>query len=201
VVEVLVVLAILGVLVTAAVFQVQSTIRAASANTAASTTLNQMQRARQRAIDDRAIYRLTFVKTTSGNPPITVSSILLEQVQVNPGAANTYTLVSSIALPTDTQFANLGGIPTSAAGTPDGFGDGSQAINFAVNAGGDPTMIYFQPDGRALTQTGEVANGVVYIARPGDLLSSRAISMYGGTGRCKSWRLVSLSDGSTAWAT
>lgn len=200
-VEVLVVLAILGVLVTAAVFQVQSTIRAASSNTAASTALNQMQRARQRAIDDRGIYRLTFVKTTSGAPPVTISSIQLEQVQVNPGAANTYTLISNIALPTDIQFVNMSGIPTSAAATPDGFGDGSQAINFAANAGGDPTMIYFQPDGRALTQTGEVANGVVYIARPGDLLSSHAISMYGGTGRCKSWRLVSLSDGTTAWAT
>jgi len=93
---------------------------------------------------------------------------------------------------------NVPGIPT--ASTPDGFGDGSAAINFALNVGGDPTQIYFQPDGRALTQTGEVANGVVYIARPGDLLSSRAVSIYGSTGRCKGWHLLSLSDGSTEWS-
>ena len=185
-------LAILGVLVTAAVVQVKSSLRAASSDTGLATALNQMQRAHQRAIDDRAIYRLTLV------PP---ASIRLEQVQLNPGAPNTYTFVSSIDLPSDIQFLNVQGIPTSAAGTPDGFGDGSQAINFALNAGGDPTMIYFQPDGRALTQSGEVANGVVYIARPGDLLSSRAVSMYGATGRCKSWRLVSFSDGTIAWAT
>jgi prepilin-type N-terminal cleavage/methylation domain-containing protein len=191
-VEALVVLVIATVLVTAALFQVKTALRSSSADAALATTLTQMRNAHQRAIDERTIFRLTFIPGGGG------STILLEEQQKNPGGSSTYQTVSNIALPTDMQFLNAPGIPTSA--TPDGFGDGSAAINFAINAGGDPTQIYFQPDGRALTQTGEVANGVVYIARPGDLLSSRSVSMYGATGRCKSWRLISLSDGSTAWS-
>lgn len=198
-VEAIVVLAIAAVLVTAALFQVQTALRSSSADTALATTLTQMRNAHQRAIDKRTVFRLTF--TPPGTPPPGVqptSSIRLEEFQTNAGGPGTFQTVSTVTLPSDMQFANLPGIPT--ANTPDGFGDGSVAINFAINASGDPTQIYFQPDGRALTQTGEVANGVVYMGRTGELLSSRAVSMYGATGRVKSWRLISLSDGSSAWS-
>lgn len=198
-IEAMVVLAIAAVLATVALFQVQTALRSSSADTALATALTQMRNAHQRAIDERTVFRLTFIPP--GTPPPGVapgSSIRLDELQNNPGGPSTFHTVSTIALPADMQFVNVPGIPT--ANTPDGFGDGSLAIDFAINAGGDPTQIYFQPDGRALTQTGEVANGVIYIARPGDLLSSRAVSMYGATGRCKSWRLISLSDGGTAWS-
>jgi hypothetical protein len=51
-------------------------------------------------------------------------------------------------------------------------------------------VISFYPDGSAHDLAGNLNNGVVYIARPGDLYSSRAITLTGATGRIRGWRLA-----------
>jgi hypothetical protein len=60
-------------------------------------------------------------------------------------------------------------------------------------------MIYFQPDGSAQDANSNINNGVVYIARPGDLASSRAITLWGATGRLRGWRLYITGTGTKAW--
>jgi hypothetical protein len=107
--------------------------------------------------------------------------------------------VSQITLPSDIQFLVVSGIPTSAATVPDGFGTGAVALDLDKGvAGGTVDQIMFQPDGSARDTNGNLNNGVLYMARSGELYSSRAISLFGASGRVRGWRLVN-SSGTAAW--
>jgi hypothetical protein len=50
-------------------------------------------------------------------------------------------------------------------------------------------VIYFYPDGSAEDVIGNVNNGVVYVAMPGFVNTSRAITLWGATGRLRGWRI------------
>jgi hypothetical protein len=79
------------------------------------------------------------------------------------------------------------------ASTPDGFGTGITAIDFESTAtpGVPLNYVVFYPDGSAQDNLGNFNNGVIYITRPGDTrFSSRAITVWGATGRIRGWRLV-----------
>ncbi|HTF44810.1 MAG TPA: hypothetical protein VK641_12960, partial [Terriglobales bacterium] len=79
---------------------------------------------------------------------------------------------------------------TAAPTTPDAFGVGTPAIDFDQGvAGGVKNTVYFYPDGSAQDSLNNINNGVIYLGRPGDLLSSRAITVWGATGRLRGWRL------------
>jgi prepilin-type N-terminal cleavage/methylation domain-containing protein len=100
--------------------------------------------------------------------------------------------VATFTLPTDIQFAVQAGLPNPG---PDGFGDGTQPVAFnpcTVTETGQPCLI-FTPDGSAQDDGGNYNGGVVYLSRPGDLYSSRAISVIGPTGKIRGWRLYNQS--------
>ncbi len=187
--ELLVVIAIVLVMMASALFQVMPALQNARVESGFQMALAQVRRARQRAIDERRIYRLSFVVPRT---------IQLDLVTIDPGGNRTYTFVESIAIANELQFATVPGIPTGSNNTPDGLGTGSAAIDFGADYGGGQTTVFFQPDGRALDSANRVNSGVLYIARPGDLMSSRAVSVLGGTGRIKGWHLV-RSNGSLGW--
>src|SRR5579863_1539689 len=95
--------------------------------------------------------------------------------------------VATYTLPQDMQFAVQGGFPGSA---PDGLGSGGTAIDFDQGMGlGSQNYIMFMPDGSSQDLQGNYNSGVVYLTRLGDLYSSRAISVFGTTGRVRGWRL------------
>lgn len=155
----------------------QPMIKAERVTAAYNTTLMTMRRARDQAVAEQREYVAVFT------PPGTITV-----TQNNPGGP---LLVSSV-LPSDVAFDVEPGIPTSPFApptTPDGFGSGALALDFAQGFGGGGTQIYFYPDGSAHDQFGNVNNGVVYIARPGELYSSRAITLWGLTGRLRGWQL------------
>jgi prepilin-type N-terminal cleavage/methylation domain-containing protein len=169
-------------------------------NNAYNVTLAAMRQARDNAIAQRTSYSVTFATSTSSNT-ITVAPTLAGGFQGSQ-AATTYTL------PSDVAFAALTGIPTGS--TPDGFGSGSSAIDFGYTAsgttGGGSTVVYFCPDGSAQDAVGGAGQclgnwngGVVYIARAGELLSSRAVTLWGGTGRVRGWRLYPNGSGGYQW--
>src|SRR5262249_27646095 len=117
---------------------------------------------------------------------------------------------TSYKLPTDVKFDVETGIPTGNTKTPDRFGTGNKPVDFAFTAQGTglggQNKIYFCPDGSAQDAVGgagqcagNVNDGVVYIARPGELMSSRAITVWGATGRIRGWRLYSNGVGGTIW--
>src|SRR4029077_16823741 len=115
-------------------------------------------------------------------------------------ALSAATQISNNTLPADMQFQTVVGIPTNPAKVPDGFGTGVTAIDFdqGVAAGGIKNQVMFMPDGSAHDVLGNLSSGILYAARTGDLYSSRAVTLYGATGRIRGWRLR-VNGGGPQW--
>lgn len=182
-IELFFVIAMVLIITAGALVQFVPVLKRARAENALQTTLGQVRNARGLAIDQRRKYRLSFLAPRT---------IQLDQVVVDPVTKiQSFLFVSTIDLPLDTQFIAISGIPTSGSGTtPDSLPTTGPAIDFSVDFGGSGTQIFFQPDGRALDSANRLNNGVVYVARSGELMSSRAVSVLGATGRVKGWRLI-----------
>lgn len=183
--ELLLVVAIMLIVAAMSAVNIQTVLRNSRVNAAYDVTLTAIRNARQGAIDERCVYLVSFAT------PRTISTRRIR--------AGVTSNVGQIDLPTDIQFRAEPGMPNVNAKTPDQFGTGSAAIDFSVDYGGGGTQIYFQPDGSATDSTGRVNNGVVYLARPGELTSSRAVSLFGATGRIRGWRLVVDAGGASRW--
>lgn len=195
-VELSVVVLIILILVAVALVTMVPTVQNSRANAGMEMVLGEMRRAHERAIDERRIYRITFVAP---------NQIQLDVGQVaNVASTITGTTPAFISaqqpltLPDGIQFICIGGIPTGAGSVPDGLGSGANAIDFDLGNGGGGTQIYFQPDGRALDAANRLNDGVVYVAIPGNLYSSRAVTLFGSTGRSKGWTLSTLG-GAPGW--
>jgi prepilin-type N-terminal cleavage/methylation domain-containing protein len=187
-IELAIVVSILLVLVGIALFQVQPSLRQARADAAAAYVKNQIRSARQRAIDERRNYKVTFVAPTTIN--------LFQGTYDAQSNATIYTLVSSLDLPDGMQF-QLPVVKPSIS--PDGFDD-SDAIDFSVLNSTTPTdTIVLRPDGSIVdgSVTGPT-NGALFMALSTDPNSARAVSVFGATGRVKSWR-ISGSQSSPTW--
>jgi len=108
--------------------------------------------------------------------------------------------VATYTLPQDIQFAVQAGFPNPG---PDGstFGTGTTPIYFnacTVIESGNPCLIFY-PDGSAQDDQGNYNNGIVYLTRPAsNMYSSRAINVWGTTGRVRGWRLYNES-GTNMW--
>lgn len=182
-VEVLIVVAIGTIVASFASMQLATSMRDANANDAVQLVQNQLRKIHEKAMDDRTEFVVTF--TQPGGIAI---QLMRNAVLVNSGTVN---------LPPGEQFVLVPGLPKNPK-TPDGFGNGNFAIDFDQANGGGANVLYFYPDGTVLDATGAPNNGVIYIARPGDLSSSRAVSVWGATGRVKSWRLM-MNAGVAQW--
>ena len=144
------------------------------------TTLMAIRQAREQAIAQQRTYIVSFNKTAVLPHTVTITQ------------ASTGVVTATYQLPRDTAFDNEPGIPTSGVTpptTPDGFGAGAKPIHFDIGIGAGSTSIYFQPDGSGQDINGNINNGILYIAMPGNLYSSRAITVWGATGRVRGWRL------------
>jgi len=171
-------MAVCGIFIIVAAIAVPNFARmmnSARINDAVQVTLNQLRMAHEEAVDKRLVYIVTF------DP---AGSITTQWIKTGFAAQPERT----IPLPGGVQFLAQPGL--SAIAAPDGFGTGTNAIDFDQANGGGSNVIFFQPDGTALDAAGNPNNGVVYLSKPGDLYSSRAISLFGATGRLKSWTLV-----------
>ena len=194
--ELAVVVTIILIVTAAAVLNMVPSLKTSKSNSAMELVMGELRRAHERAIDERRIYRVTFVTPQTiqldvgqvGNVATTITGSSPAFVQAK----------SPLLLPTGIQFIVVAGIPTSAAATPDGLGSGANAIDFDVENGGAGTQVYFQPDGRALDGANRLNDGVVYMAEPNNLFSSRAVSLFGSTGRVKGWFLTS-TGGVNGW--
>jgi type II secretory pathway pseudopilin PulG len=194
-IEAVVVVGIISVTLAMALIGIVPAMNSSRSNAGMELVLGELRRAHERAVDERRIYRVTFT------PPQTI------QVDVGQVAAIGTTITGSspafaaaqpgLLLPATVQFLVIPGIPTAAGTTPDGLGSGAKAIDLDV-ANGGATQIFFQPDGRALDAVNRLNDGVVYVAEPGNLYSSRAVSVFGSTGRVKSWFLANVS-GAAGW--
>ena len=66
--------------------------------------------------------------------------------------------------------------------TPDDFGN-DEAVDF-----GGAATIQFRSDGVLVDETGLPLNGTIFLMRPGELSSARAITVTGGTGRTQGYQ-------------
>ena len=163
------------------------------------TTMAAMRLARDTSVAQRASYSVTFSNSVTPNT-----------ITVGPTVTGFQGDQNSVVyqLPSDVSFVAQSGLPTASTAVPDGYGSGTVAIDFGwtingVGTGG-ATTIYFCPDGSSQRAPGTNGDGscpgtwdggVVYLARTGDLMSSRAITLWGGTGRIRGWRLYGVSGG------
>jgi prepilin-type N-terminal cleavage/methylation domain-containing protein len=201
--EMSVVLAIALVMMSVATLSLRPALKDVHVNQGYNSTLAQIRKARESAVEGRQQYIVCFgthtpsgATTPMGTP--TAQSITVYQ-WTSSTALSAAVEVSQITLPSDIQFLVVSGIPTSAATVPDGFGTGAVALDLDKGvAGGAVDQIMFQPDGSARDTNGNLNNGVLYMARSGELYSSRAISLFGASGRVRGWRLVN-SSGTASW--
>lgn len=145
------------------------------------TTLSVIRNYRNLAITQSTRYIITFT------PPRTITVQFWGfAVPVSPAPYQ----VAQYTLPQDIQFAVQAGFPNPG---PDNFGTGATAVqmNACATVGQDCWVFY--PDGSAQDDVGNFNNGVVYITRPGSIYSSRAIDVWGTTGRVRGWRLYNQS--------
>jgi len=187
---------VIGILLaaTAATFvNIIPSIRSSRSNAGMEMVLGELRRAHERAVDERRIYRVTF--TAPNTIQVDVGKVAVIGTTVTDSAPLFAAAQPPLTLPGTTQFVVVPGIPTNPLLTPDGMGTGANAIDFDLGNGGGGTQIYFQPDGRALDGANRLNSGVVYLANPTDLSSSRAVSLYGSTGRSKSWTLATVPGG------
>lgn len=102
--------------------------------------------------------------------------------------------VATYTLPTDIQFAVQAGFPNPG---PDNFGTGTTPFTINACALVGQNCLIFYPDGSAQDDLGNFNSGVVYLSRPADLYSSRAVSIFGTTGRIRGWRLYTIAGNNT----
>ena len=161
------------------------------------TTLSVMQNYRNQSITQSKRYILTF--TAAAPPGPNTITVQYWGYSPPPAASPAPVTVSTIVLPQDMEFGTQAGFPAAA---PDIPGDsGSTAIQFnpcTVLEGGNPCVIFY-PDGSAQDDQGNFNSGIVYITQPSNgLYTSRAITLFGTTGRMRGWRLYNQS-GTNVW--
>lgn len=190
--ELLVVIAIGFTMAAVSIMALMPMFTKSHVDSAYDTTLGIMRNTRNLAIAQSHEYLISFAPSIATTP----ATITVEYQPAN-GAALQF--VNSYTLPLDVNFAVRTGFP---ANTPDAFGSGIKAIDFGYgpNQTSGQATIYFGPDGGAYDANGDYNGGVVYIDRPADttIYNSRAITVFGATGRVRGWRLDSIS-GTATW--
>ncbi len=154
-------LGVIVILSTAAIIHIIPPLRKAKADAALEMVLGEMRLAHERAINERRIYRFTFVAPQTIQLEVGTPANL--QARISGSAAAFAQAQPPLVLPQTIQF------------------------------------LAAPPDGRALDAQNRLNNGVVYLADPNQLLSSRAVSLFGSTGRVKGWILVQNPNGSVRW--
>jgi prepilin-type N-terminal cleavage/methylation domain-containing protein len=148
-----------------------------------STTLMALRNTRNLAIAQSHEYYVVF--NPGGFPAGTI--LIQYQPPAVGGIAPPLQQVITYSIPPDITFAVRAGLPAP----PDGFGAGIVPIDFGQGLGaGNLNYVVFMPDGSSRDNLGNYNSGIVYLTRASDAIySSRAITVWGATGRVRGWRL------------
>jgi len=202
-IEMIIVLAILMIMTGVSVVSLMPALQQQHVTNAYNTTMAAMRLARDNAVAQQTSYEVDFANFVAPNTPATIT---VKPTLVGAATFQGEQKTTTYQLPPDVRFDAEPGLPAAA---PDGYGAGTLAIDFGYKAsgagGGGATTIYFCPDGSAQAPSAVVgtcttnwSGGVVYLALPGNLMSSRALTLWGATGRIRGWRLVT-TGGVNSW--
>ena len=150
------------------------------------TTLEVLRTYRNLSVEQSKRYIILF--NTAGTITVQYWGV---GVPVNPAPVT----VATYTLPADINYTVMAGFPNPG---PDGFGTGTIPIVFNNCAVEGQVCLIFYPDGSAQDDAGNFNNGVVYLMRPGDMYSARAVDVFGSTGRIRGWRLYN-QGGTNKW--
>jgi prepilin-type N-terminal cleavage/methylation domain-containing protein len=162
-------------------------------NEAYDTTLMALRNTRNLAITQSHEYYVNF--NPAGFPAGTIQVQYQPPLVVGALAAPPVQQVNTYTIPGDVSFNVQAGFPAT---TPDGFGTGVTAVDFeSTLTPGVPLAcqcVVFMPDGSAQTgvvgSSGAYVNGLVYLTQfSGNIYTSRAVTVWGATGRIRGWRL------------
>jgi prepilin-type N-terminal cleavage/methylation domain-containing protein len=185
--ELLITISIALTLIAISFIAFQPMLTQAHINSAYDTTLMALRNTRNLAITQSHEYYVNF--NPAGFPAGTI------QVQYQPGPvggiAQPILQVNTYSIPSDISFAVQAGFPATAPDSPPPLVTAGTAIDFESTPGVPLNYVVFMPDGSAKDNLGNFNNGIVYLTRPGDNIynSSRAITVWGATGRIRGWRL------------
>jgi len=171
--ELLIVVSVLAIVSGTSMILIGPALKARAEEMAARIVTVEMRRARQVAVDTRRLIKVTFTAPQT----ITVE-------WQSPGAGG-WNPLSQTVLPEEMEFLIDGALDSG----PEGFGY-SSAINFSIGA----QEIFFLPDGSAIDSSGVISSGVVYVSRPGEVESTRAVTLFGATGRLKHWKYIEAAE-------
>ena len=206
--EMVTVVSISLVLTVVSVMSLVPTMKQQRVTNAYNTTLAALRQARDNAVARRTSYSVTFANAVSPSPYATITvawAPATGETCLGPNPPCYVPATVTYQMPTDMSFIVQNLFPST---SPDNYGTGVTPIDFGYTANGSTggqSTIYFCPDGSAQDAEGGAGNcagswdgGVVYLGRSGELLSSRAITLWGGTGRIHGWRLYP-NGGSYQW--
>jgi Tfp pilus assembly protein FimT len=200
--EMMIVICVMMIVGAITFMALQPALKDARVNTAFENTMMPLRVARQRAISERKQYIVCFGIAAPAGALTPMGAPTAQSVQIFRWDAGTAlsaaTQVTAITLPIDINFQIVPGVPNGPTTVPDGFGNATVAIDFDQAVAGPITnQVMFMPDGSAHDVNGNLNSGIVYVSRNGDLYSSRAVTLYGATGRIRGWRL--LGNGAPKW--
>lgn len=170
------VIAIVGLSAAVAIPIVQPALRHATVEAGLDVVSMNMRRARNSALDQRRVYRVAFQN----------NNVILSRQEV---PSQAWTIIATTPLPRGVEF----GIPegSTSLSPPDGMTT-SSCVDFN---GSD--QVWFMPDGSAVDIQGQVVNGIVYLSSTEHPDEGRAVTLFGSTGRVKSWHLHESEDALT----
>lgn len=191
--ELMVAICIILILAAVGFISLQPMLKRSHVDSGYETTLMALRNTRNLAITQSHEYYVVF--NPAGFPAGTIQ-IQYQPPAVGGGAAPPLQQVITYSLPADVNFGVLSGFPGA---TPDGFGSGGTAIDLGQSLAGSPmNYVVFMPDGSARDQVGNFNNGVVYLT-PADnnIYNSRAVTVWGSTGRIRGWRVNTVAGVNT----
>src|ERR1700730_18281724 len=119
-IETVVVVAIISITLAIALVGIIPSINSSRSNAGMELVMGELRRAHERAVDERRIYRVTF--TAPQTIQVDVGQVANISSTIT-GSSPAFTPAQpTMLLPATVQFLVVTGIPTTAAGTPDGLG-------------------------------------------------------------------------------
>lgn len=163
--EMMVVVAIMGILGSMAMIEAITARRAMQADSGMRLVMAQLNTARERAITERRYMQVNFLG---------VNSVQVTRMEVPAGA----TVLTTVWMEGNVEFTDL----TAVSDTPDAFGNEAP-----VSFGGVPAIM-FGTDGSLIDNTGTPVNGTIFLAIANQPESYRAVTILGSVGRIRAYR-------------
>jgi len=176
-IEMMMVVAILGILTGIAVVQLTTTRNMFKGDAAMRVVLSEMNQAREMAITQRRYMRIVFDTTAN------TVSIVREDTTATTTSLGTWMFEGGAKIQ----------LTAGTGDTPDAFGN-SSATAFTSSLGtfnsltGQTTVAKFAPDGTLVDWNGNVTNGTIFTGIPNMGPSARAVTILGSTGRVRGYR-------------